>query len=244
MAKRTGLGSRFFVGGYDLSGDTNALSKIGGGSALIDVSAINGAAFERLGGKRDGSIDFTVVFNDSAGASHAVLSALPTTDVTAIYASAATVGAPGSAVVGKQDNYPLANATDGALTAAVSVMSSNGAGVHHGQMLTAGLRTESTATNGASIDTGASVSFGATLFLVCTALGSGTPTIKLQDSADDSTFADVTGATFGTVAALDNEMVQTSSTQAVRRYIRIATTGTFAGLSFAVLINKHLTATI
>ena len=237
------MGSRFFVGGYDLSGDTNALSKIGGGSALIDVSAINGSAYERLGGKRDGSIDFTVVFNDAAGASHVVLSALPTTDVTAIYASAATVGAPGAGIVGKQDNYPLANAQDGALTAAVSVMS-NGYGVHHGYMLTAGLRTESAATNGASIDTLASASFGLSAFLVVTALASGTPTIKIQDSADDSTFADVTGATFGTVAALDNEAIQTATGATVRRYVRVITTGTFTGLSFACVVNKHTVSTI
>lgn len=243
MAKGTGLGSRFFVGGYDLSGDTNALSKIGGGPSLIDVSAINGAAYERLAGRRDGNIDFTAIFNDGVGASHAVFSALPTANVCAIYAQAASVGAYGAGMIAKQVDYPLSQAADGALTAAVSLVS-NGYGVHFGQMLTAGLRTESTATNGASIDTAASVSFGATIFLVVTALGSGTPTIKVQDSADDSTFADLTGGTFGTVAALDNEVIQTGATQAVRRYIRVATTGTFANLSFVCLINKHLTATI
>jgi len=243
MSKKTGLGSRFFVGGYDLSGDTNALSKIGGGAGLIDVSAINGEAFERLGGKRDGGLDFTSLFNTAAGASHPVLSALPTADVVGMWAQAASVGARGGALVAKQADYPLAQAADGAMTANVSLMANN-YGVHFGRMLTAGLRTESTATNGASIDTLASASFGASIFLVCTALGSGTPTIKVQDSADDSSWADLTGGTFGTVAALDNEVIQTGATQAVRQYIRVITTGTFANLSFVCLINKHTVATI
>lgn len=216
---------------------------MGGGPALIDASGINGEATERIAVRRDGSIEFTAIFNDAVGASHAVLSALPTTDVTAIYASAATVGAPGAGMVAKQADYAPTRAADGALTAAVSLLS-NGYGVHMGYMLTAGLRTESTATNGASVDTAASAAFGATFFLVCTALGSGTPTIKIQDSADDSTFADVTGATFGTVAALDNEVVQTATGATVRRYVRAVTTGTFAGVSFAVLMNKHTVTTI
>ena len=243
MAKRGGLGSRFFVGGYDLSGDVNALSKIGGGPALIDASGINGEATERIAVRRDGSIEFTAIFNDAAGASHAVLSALPTTDVTAIYASAATVGAPGAGIVAKQADYALTRAADGGLTAAVSLMANN-YGVHHGYMLTAGLRTESAATDGASVNTLASASFGASFFLVCTALGSGTPTIKIQDSANDSVWADLTGATFGTVAALDNEIVQTASTATVRQYVRVITTGTFTGLSFAVLMKKHEAASI
>lgn len=243
MAKKSGLGSEFLVGGYNLSGDTNALTKLGGGAALIDVSSINGSTFERIGGKRDGSMEFTAHFNDDAGASHAVLSALPTTDVTAIWAQAAAIGARGAGIVAKQADYALSLAADGALTANVSLMANN-YGVHFGQMLTAGLQTDASATNSASIDTGASASFGLTAFLVVVSLGSGTPTVKIQDSADDSSFSDVSGATFGTVAAQDNEIVQTGTTQTVRRYVRVATTGTFTDLVFAVVMNKHVVSTI
>ena len=226
-----------------MSGDVNALSKVGGGPELIDVTSISSSAYERIGGRRSGVMEFTSHFNDDAARSHVVLAALPTTDVTAIYSRGATVGCYGAGTVAKQIDYGLALAANGALSASVSIQS-NGYGVMFGQMLTAGLRTESAATNGASVDTVASASFGASFFLVCTALGSGTPTIKIQDSADDSSFSDVTGATFGTVAALDNEIVQTAVTATVRRYVRVITTGTFASLSFAVLMCKHKVSTI
>ena len=244
MAKSSGLGDRFFIAGYDLSGDVNALSKVGGGPELIDVTSISSSAYERIGGRRSGGMEFTSHFNDDAARSHVVLAALPTTDVTAIYSRGATVGCYGAGTVAKQIDYGLALAVNGALTANVSLQS-NAYGVMFGQMLTAGIRTESAATNGASIDFGSvSTLFGCTAFLVCTALGSGTPTIKLQDSADDATFADITGATFGTVAALDNEIVQTATGLTVRRYVRAVTTGTFASLSFAVLFVRHEVSTI
>ena len=85
MAKSSGLGDAFYVGGYDLSGDTSALSKIGGSLGVLDVTAINKSAFERLGGVRDGGIDWTSYFNPTGA--HPVLSALPTSDVIATYAN-------------------------------------------------------------------------------------------------------------------------------------------------------------
>ena len=36
MSKQSGLGARFLVGGYDISGDVNALDSIGGTQALLD----------------------------------------------------------------------------------------------------------------------------------------------------------------------------------------------------------------
>ncbi len=238
------MGDRFFVAGYDLSGDVSALSKVGGGPELLDVTSISSSAYERIGGRRSGVMDFTAHFNDAAARSHVVLSALPTTDVAAIYSRGATVGCYGAGMIAKQVDYGLSLAANGALTANVSLIS-NQYGVMFGEMLTAGLRTESTATNGASVNLGsASTVFGGTFFLVCTALASGTPTIKIQDSADDSTFADLTGATFGTVAALDNEVVQTATGATVRQYVRAITTGTFSGLSFACLFVRHPATTI
>lgn len=243
MAKRSGLGSQFLVAGYDLSGDTNSLSRIGGGHGFTDGSAINCLGYERIPTRRDGGMDFTAFFNDDAGASHAVLSALPTTDVCAIWASAGTIGAPGAGLIAKQADYALALAADGALTASVT-LNANNYGCHFGRMLTAGLQTDASATNSTGVDLAASTSFGLTAFLVVTSLGSGTPTVKIQDSADNNTFADVTNATFGTVDALDNEIVQTATGATVRRYVRVATTGTFSNLEFAVVMAKHTASAI
>ena len=62
MTKMSGLGDNFYIGGFDLSGDVSALSTIGGGPALIDVTPINSSANQRIGGLRSGDLQFTTFF--------------------------------------------------------------------------------------------------------------------------------------------------------------------------------------
>jgi hypothetical protein len=76
VGKQTGLGDNCYISGYNLSGDVGSLGRIGGGPALLDVTGIDKSAFERLGGLRDGGVDFSAFFNPAAGQAHPVLSAL------------------------------------------------------------------------------------------------------------------------------------------------------------------------
>ena len=76
MAKQSGLGARFLVAGYDISGDVQALDTVHGGPALIDSTDITQSAHSRIYGQRDGSISFTSFF-DNANATP-VLKTLPT----------------------------------------------------------------------------------------------------------------------------------------------------------------------
>ena len=62
-----------------------------------------------------------------------------------------------------------------------------------------------------------------------------TPTLdgKIQDSADNVTFADVPGSIFPTVTAANNDQVINVDTRAVRRYIRyVGTIGGSNGQSY------------
>lgn len=135
MAKTSGLGDNFYVGGYDLSGDINSLSKISGTLATIDVTAINESGMERLGGKRDGAVDFTAYFNPTGA--HPVLSALPTSDVQASYRRGTVLGNPAAEIVARQLNYDPTRGADGALTVACS-LSGDGFGLEWGIQLTPG----------------------------------------------------------------------------------------------------------
>ncbi len=98
MAKQTGLGDNFYVGGYNLSGDTQALGSIHGGPAALDMTSIDQSAFERQGGLRGGGIEWTSYFNDAAGQAHPALSTLPTADVILTYARGTTLGAPAACI--------------------------------------------------------------------------------------------------------------------------------------------------
>jgi|SRR5215472_512737 len=237
--KTTGLGDNFYVGGNDVSGDISVLSKISGSQATLNVTAINVSAMERLGGKRDGAMDFTVYFNPTRA--HPVFSALPTTDVQASYRRSTTVGAPAAEIFGRQIDYNPTRAADGSLTASVAVQG-DGFGLEWGVQLTPGLRSDTAATNGPAVDTTQGLSFGAQAYLQVTAFTGTDVTVKIQDSADEVNWADVTGLTFAqTTGAQTTQRIATLNTAMIRRFLRATTTtsGGFTTVTFAVTVVKN-----
>ncbi|MET8766320.1 hypothetical protein [Streptomyces sp. NPDC004658] len=248
MAKTSGLGDNLYIAGYNASGDIQALGNIGGGPALLNVTGIDKSAYERIGGLRSGQFEMTTFFNSVAvtGATHEKLSALPRTDVIMTYCRGTTLGDPAASLVGKQVNYDPTRGDDGMLTFAVSAQS-NGYGIEWGRQLTAGLRTDTAATNGTSIDTAAAASFGGQAYLHVTAFTGTDVTIKIQDSADNSTFTDVAGFAFTQVtAAPASERIALGNTATLRRYLRASTvtTGGFSSVTFSVNVIKNEVANV
>lgn len=241
MAKQSGLGDHLLVGGYDISGDIGSLSRIGGGPAALDLTDITQSAYDRDGGLRTGEIAFSSWFDKAAGMSHATLSGLPTTDALASYCRGYGLGFPVASCVAKQIGYDGTRNADGSFSLASS-MQSNGYGLEWGVQLTPGLRTDTTATNGASIDGSASSSNGAQFYLHATAFTGTSVTVKIQDSADNSSWADLSGAAFTAVTAAGWQRIAVTGT--VRRYIRVATTGTFSNAVFLVNAVRNATAVV
>lgn len=241
MAKRTGLGMRLFVGGYDLSGDINSFTTIQGGNAPLEGTAITMEANARMGGRRSGGAQFLSYFEDTANGVHDRLSALPTGQQDAMGLVGITVGSPAFCLRSRQINYDGNRDQEGNLLFTTDLQSDE-FGLEWGELLTAGRRLESAATDGASLDGAAPSALGWQAYLQVFALASGTPTIKLQDSADDAAWADLTGGGFGVIAANSAVRLQGGSTATVRRYTRVATTGTFTGLDFAVTLVRNLAA--
>jgi hypothetical protein len=241
MAKTTGLGDRLFIGGYDISGDTQSVQKLAtGGNKTLDMTDITESAFERQLGEFDGQWSFTVFF-DKTGA-HVPLSALPRTDTQAMYCRGAVVGNPAACMIAKQTDYAPTRGTDGSLTLAVSAQS-NAFGYEWGQLLTAGVRTDTTATNGTAVDGGASTAFGLQAYLQVFALTGTTVTVTLQDSADNVTFANIASAAFTAVTAAPAwQRISISNAATVRRYVRAITAGTFTSVSFACAFNRNSVA--
>lgn len=238
MAKQSGLGSRLLVGGYDISGDIQALDTAAGGPALGDVTDITQSAHSRLGLLRDGSLGFTC-YMDAANA-HPVLSALPTTDVQmAFLVPPLAIGSPVAVLNAKQVNYDPTRGADGSLTLKVEGQG-QGFGLEWALQLTPGLRTDTTATNGASLDNGASTAFGAQAYVQVTSFSGTSVTVAVQDSADNSSFAAVTGLTFTAVTAAPNaQRLATANNATIRRYLRVVTSGTFTSATFAVFVNRN-----
>lgn len=242
MAKQSGLRSNIYVDGYNISGDYQSIGRMSGGPAVIVTTGIDKDAYERIGGQRDGALDATTYYNPDTDHSHLVLRSLPLTDRVISYfhlPSAETFS-----LVAKQGNYDPTRAADGSLTCSVNAMA-NGYGAEWGHDMTAGPRTDTGATNGASYDTAASAAFGAQFWLHKFAFTGTDVTVKIQDSADNSAWTDLAAGAFTqiTTTTPSAERIQTARTATVRRYLRVVTvsTGGFTSLSFAVSATKNAT---
>ncbi len=130
--------------------------------------------------------------------------------------------------------------------------SGNGFGLEWGRTLTGGKRTDSAATNGATLDYGATIGqtlFGAQAYLHVFAFTGTDATITIQDSISD--FSGVTLLTFTEVSALGgantSERKETASrTETVDRFVRVITTTSagFSNLVFAVQVVKNETSVV
>lgn len=150
MAKSSGLASELFVGGYQLSGDIQSVDNIACPATALDVTGIDKSAMERIIGQRDGVMEMTTFFNTATGRAHPVLKTLPETDVHLMYCHKSVVGNPAACLVAKQVNYDGSRASDAGFTFKVSAQG-NAYGLEWGEQLTAGLRTDTAATNGSAV---------------------------------------------------------------------------------------------
>lgn len=250
MAKISGLGHRLFVSGYDLSGDTQAVDNLSGGPSEFDVTAISSSARERIGSLRDGTLEVTTFFNAATGRAHPTYSALPTTDVLGSYVMGTALGAPAANLVAKQANYDVSRGDDGSLTAAVSMMG-NAYGLEWGHSLTGddsdGIASQSSAGSLTGYDdgVGAATDFGLQAYLQVFSFTGTSITVTIEDSDDDGSgdaYATVTGASFTAATGVGWERIATGSTENVKEWLRVTTTGTFSACTFAVFVVRNLTA--
>lgn len=241
MSKQSGLGFNLYVGGNDISGDIGSLSKISGSQTTEDMTGIDKFAFERLGLERDGAIDFNSYFNSSRA--HPVLSALPTADEMVTLACGTTLGQAAACMVAKQLNYDFTRGNNGSLGIVTSAVA-NGFGLEWGVQLTAGKRSDTTATNGTGVDTiDVSTLFGWQAYLQAFSFTGTSVTVTLQDSADNISFANLASGAFTPVTAVTTQRIQSGATDTVRRYVRAITSGTFSQVTFSVVFVKNQTAT-
>lgn len=234
MGKQSGLGSRFLCGGYDLSGDINALSSISESVNLGDTTGIDKDAHERIKLLRDGSMAFASFWN--AANSTPVLAALPKTDTLMTYIPPPQqLGGPSAWLQALQVGYNPTRGNDGALTMATEGQG-EGYGLEWASLLTAGLRTDTTATNGSDIDNGAATSSGASAYLQLTGFTGTSVTVTVQHSADNSTWSTLAAFTAVTAAPAWQRV---SASGTVDRYLRVITAGTFTAATFCAAAIRY-----
>lgn len=235
MTKQSGLGSAFWFGRYDLSGDIGALSSIGLTRAMIDVTGLDKDGTERISGRSDGEVSYTGFWNAATGRSVPVLSAMPAASV-ATCALPASLGSYAACLVGNASSFASQSGQDGSLAVSGQVQASGGTVLEWGRLLTAGAESFASAAAGTYIDRGAgsASNFGMAVYLHVISIGTGSATVTVQDSADHSAWDSVVA--FPAKSAAGAWRVQTASpTENVRRYLRVDVSGTFTNLVAAVV---------
>lgn len=241
MSKQSGLGDRLLVSGYNISGDVGSVQRVAGGNAPLVVTGIDKSAIERIGGRRDGGIEFSAFFNPATDQAHPVLSALPTADRIVSYLRGTGYESPAASCMAKQINYDPSRGQDGALTIAVQAQA-NAFGLEWGIQATDGIVTQATGAALTSLDNTADSDFGLQAYLHVVAFTGTSAAIKLEDSTDDAAWGDVTGGAFASVTAIGSERIATADNLTVDRYLRVITSGTFSNLEFVVVVVRNETA--
>jgi hypothetical protein len=241
MAKASGLGANLYIDGVDVSSDTGSVNTISKSLSPLLLTGIDKEANERIAGKLDGRIAGQFWYNPTGA--HPTLSDLPRTDSILSYFHRASLNTPVANLVSKRHTYDATRGDDGSLTFDVEALA-NAYWLDWARSLTAGKRTDGSATNGTGVDFSAGANFGLQAYLHVFAFTGTSVTITLQQSSDNGAgdaFANVTGGSFTVVTAAPfSQRIATARNQAVERYLRVVTTGTFSNAVFAVsaVINR------
>jgi hypothetical protein len=239
MAKTAGLGDDLFVAGYHIGGDIQQVA-MHGGPNLLDVTDITQSAHSRLGGLRDGAFDITSYLDPAAGAAHAAFSPLPTADVIMTYLRGQALGNPALCQTSKQVGYDPTRAADGSITLKVAGMA-NGFGQEWGIQLTAGARTDTTATTGAFYADTGQTAFGCQAYLQIVSF-SGTSVDVTITQATTSGGSYSTLIDFGAQTGIGAFRQVTSNVTTVDQFLKVATAGTFSSAVFQVTFVRNKTA--
>lgn len=239
MAKTSGLGDQFAFGGYLIGGDIQAL-QLHGGPALLDVTDITQSGHSRLGGLIDGAMSLTAYMDPAAAAEHAAFSPLSRADVICTYLRGQALGNPILGQNSRQLNYDFTRATDGSLTEKVDCAADQ-YGQEWGLQLTPGVRTDTGAANGTSINNAAgATTFGAQMYLQAIALTGTDVTVTVQHSTNNSSFT--TLAAFTEIVSANGNLppsaqrIFVANGTTVNEYVRVITTTAAGFTSFEFIV--------
>ena len=239
-----GKGTQVLFNQYDLSGYFNN-ADISQSVETAETTGFGASSKSYIVGLQDATVSLSGMFDQTALASDVLLAAglgAATTPLLTIVPSTGTIG--NTAIIAKahETSYSISSP----LGDVVSISADFNASTDSTSGLTTGLKNGKILTTGASIlysalgaltsvDNAASSANGgvATLHATVNSIAGGVTTIKVQSSADNSTWADL--ITFTTVPATTLTSEQKVVTGSVARYIRV--TASTAGGSGSITFN-------
>lgn len=227
-----GKGAAVLVAEYDLSAFLNNFDAAATADTA-EVTAFGGTAKAYVAGLKDATISFSGFFDGAASAVDEVLAAALAN------ARTFTLAAAGAGAIGNRALLAQAFETGYTVTAPVadavtiSAETQVNGGIASGIIL-ADLIARTATGNTTANDNAASSANGAVAHFHLTAFTGTDITVKVQHSADNSTWVDL--ITFAQLTAAGSE--RATATGTVNRYLRVNIAGTFTSATFAVAIAR------
>lgn len=228
MAFIHGKNTGVLVKQYDLSAYFNSADSAYTADTA-EVTTFGASAKSYIAGMKDATVSLAGFWDGDANAVDSVLSAAlgGAALITIAPAGLATVGNPAILADALTTSYGVSATVGDAV--AVSAEAQVSGGMNAGIIL-ASLIARTATGSLASVDNGASTSAGLRGFLHITAFNGTDVTVKIQESPDNSTWADL--ITFTQATAAGSESGTGAGT--IDRYLRVNITGTFTSVTLAV----------
>jgi hypothetical protein len=120
----------------------------------------------------------------------------------------------------------------------------NGFGLEWGKTITAGLRTDTTATTGSAIDENpsAGTTFGAQAYFQLVEFVGTSVTIDIQSATTSGGSYTTTGLTTTAMTTVGSQRLATANTATINEFLKIITTGTFTWAVFNVVFVRNQAA--
>ncbi len=219
---RHGKNINVYIDEYDFSTYFNDVSA----STSVDTaetSAFGTSAKTYVVGHRDGTVSLGGMFEGTAstGTDQYFASVLGSaTKQKVIVAVEGHSNGTGAIMLQADDtSYEVSSAIADIVQASAEFQSTDA--VEHGKILSSGSTVTATG-NGTSVDNGASTANGGAGYLsVPVNTRNGNITVKIQHSADDSTYADLVTFTTVTSTSKTSERIEVASGTTVNRYLRV-----------------------
>lgn len=232
-----GKNARVYVDQYDLSSTLKKADP----SATVDKHdttcfGANSKTFDP--GLKDGTLALSGLFTGTAGETDQVLqNALgsSTGNVVSQFPNTDAIGYPARLLKARETSFKCNQAVADLVMVDGEIQADGG--IQFGVSLHA-KGTETGAGSSASVDNSASSATGWTAHLHVFAFSGTNITVKVRDSADDITYADLCTFTAATGVTAERKQGATS-TAAVARYVKETRSGTFSSCSYAVAFARQ-----
>jgi hypothetical protein len=223
VAFKHGRTTVVFMDGWDVSAYLKEHSFEGSSDVPPTTTFGNTAVRRQVVGLEDGSLSLGGFHDTTAGGTWALFSAAlgaASASVLSIGDEGTTIGLPAKLASGRAAAVDKGSAVDAVIETSLQMQADGGVDYGKWQLAKAAVGSSG---NSASIDGGAATATGWVAHIHATAVSGTSPTLdsKIQDSADDSAWADLSGAAFTQITAANvSQRLEGAATATVRRYTR------------------------